>query len=137
MNRIQLLGRLGADPELSQLQSGTQYMRIRVATTEPGYTTQTGLQLPERTTWHSVTLWGKMAAAAANFLQKGSRVYVEGTLHSSEIEKNGEKRTYWNIDATICEFLSHLKPRMSEDAPPPSYTENLPFPPPPPYEAER
>lgn len=121
MNRLQIMGYLGKDPELQTLQGGQKVARLRVATTERAFVTADGRQYPERTTWHSVSLWGAMADAAAAMLQKGSRVYVEGTLHMSEItDRDGRKITYYQCDATTCEFLSGLKPKAAETIPPPT-----------------
>lgn len=124
MNRLQLIGNLGADPETQTFQSGAQLTKLRVATTERGYTTAQGQQIPPRTTWHDVMTWGALAISCANMLQKGSKVYVEGILHNQEVEKDGVKRTYWQCDAQMVEFLAGLKPKQPvqttfQETPPP------------------
>lgn len=124
MNRIQLLGNLGTDPEPVNLRSNVALCHLNVATTERGYVTKDGVQVPERTTWHQVNAWGPMAQACLSMLQKGSRVYVEGILHSQTVDKDGQKLTYWSVDASAIEFLSGLKPKqqMPGDYPPPPET---------------
>jgi single-strand DNA-binding protein len=90
LNRVTLLGNLGADPELRYTQGGGAVLNIRLATTE-SYLDK-DKQRKERTDWHSVTVWGKRAEALAKLIGKGSQVLVEGRLSTSSYEKDGEKR---------------------------------------------
>ncbi|HSO31708.1 MAG TPA: single-stranded DNA-binding protein, partial [Labilithrix sp.] len=90
LNKVMLLGNLGADPELKMTQSGQAVLKLRLATTETYLDKNQTRQ--ERTEWHSVTLWGKRGEALAKFLTKGERIFVEGSLRTSSYEKNGEKR---------------------------------------------
>ena len=98
LNKVMLLGNLGADPELKMTQSGQAVLKLRLATTETYLDKNQTRQ--ERTEWHSVTLWGKRGEALAKFLQKGERIFVEGSLRTSSYEKNGEKRYSTEINAT-------------------------------------
>jgi single-strand DNA-binding protein len=98
LNKVMLLGNLGADPELKMTQSGQAVLKLRLATTET-YLDKNQVR-QERTEWHSVTLWGKRGEALAKFLQKGERIFVEGSLRTSSYEKNGEKRYSTEINAT-------------------------------------
>lgn len=90
LNRVMLLGNLGADPELKVTQGGQAVLKLRLATTE-NYLDRNNTR-QERTEWHSVTVWGKRGEALAKFLTKGERVFVEGSLRTSSYEKDGEKR---------------------------------------------
>src|SRR3954466_13525583 len=90
LNKVMLLGNLGADPELKMTQGGQAVLKLRLATTETYLDKNQTRQ--ERTEWHSVTLWGKRGEALAKFLQKGERIFVEGSLRTSSYEKDGEKR---------------------------------------------
>lgn len=90
LNRVMLLGNLGADPELRVTASGTAILKLRLATTESYLDSNNTRQ--EKTEWHSVTLFGKRGEALAKFLKKGDRIFVEGRLQTSQYEKNGEKR---------------------------------------------
>jgi len=98
LNKVMLLGNLGADPELKMTQSGQAVLKLRLATTETYLDKNQTRQ--ERTEWHSVTMWGKRGEALAKFLTKGERIFVEGSLRTSSYEKNGEKRYSTEINAT-------------------------------------
>src|SRR5688500_18312083 len=90
LNKVMLLGNLGADPELKVTQGGQSVLKLRLATTESYLDRNNTRQ--ERTEWHRVTLWGKRAEALAKFLTKGERIFVEGRSSPSSYEKDGEKR---------------------------------------------
>ena len=91
LNRVMLLGNLGADPELRYTQGGRGVLNLRIATTE-SYVDQSGAR-KERTDWHSVVVWGKRGEALGKILGKGSSVFVEGRLSTSSFEgRDGQKR---------------------------------------------
>lgn len=91
LNRVTLLGNLGADPELRFTQAGQGVLNIRLATTE-SYLDK-DRQRKERTDWHNVTVWGKRGEALAKILTKGSRILVEGRLQTSSYDdREGTKR---------------------------------------------
>lgn len=98
LNKVMLLGNLGADPELKMTQGGQAVLKLRLATTETYLDRNQARQ--ERTEWHSVTMWGKRGEALAKFLTKGERIFVEGSLRTSSYEKNGEKRYSTEINAS-------------------------------------
>jgi single-strand DNA-binding protein len=94
-----LLGNLGADSELRQTSGGQSVLKLRLATAE-SYLDR-DKQRQERTEWHSVTVWGKRAEALAKFLQKGSRIFVEGSIRTSSYDdKEGQKRYRTEVVAT-------------------------------------
>ena len=91
LNRVMLLGNLGADPELRMTQSGQAVLKLRLATTE-SYLDRNKVR-QERTDWHSVVLWGKRAEALNKILSKGSRVFIEGRIQTSSYDdREGNKR---------------------------------------------
>jgi single stranded DNA-binding protein len=90
LNRVMLLGNLGADPELRVTPGGQAVLKLRLATNE-SYMDRNNVR-QERTEWHRVTVWGRRAEALGKFLQKGDSLFVEGRLSTSSYEKNGEKR---------------------------------------------
>ncbi len=99
LNRVMLLGNLGADPELRYTQSGQAVLNMRLATTE-SYLDRNKVR-QERTDWHNVVLWGKRGEALAKFLTKGSTIFVEGGLRTSSYDdKDGNKRYKTEIHAT-------------------------------------
>jgi single-strand DNA-binding protein len=91
LNRVMLLGNLGADPELRMTPSGQAVLKLRLATSET-YLDRNRVR-QERTEWHSVVVWGKRAEALSKILSKGSRLFVEGGLRTSSYDdKDGNKR---------------------------------------------
>ena len=98
LNRVLLLGNLGADPELRVTAGGQAVLKLRLATNE-SYVDKNNVR-QERTEWHRVTVWGRRAEALGKFLQKGDSLFVEGRLQTSSYEKNGEKRYSTDIVAS-------------------------------------
>ena len=91
INKAIIVGNLGADPELRYTQSGTAVASFRVATTER-WKGQDG-QMQEQTEWHSCNAWGKLAEICGKYLQKGSKVYVEGSINTRKWQdKTGSDR---------------------------------------------
>jgi single-strand DNA-binding protein len=103
VNKVILIGNLGADPELRQTQAGP-VCNMRVATTEK-WTTQDG-QKQERTEWHTVVVWGRMAENCQRYLAKGRPVYIEGSLRSrTYTDQEGKERRVWDVQAQTVQFL--------------------------------
>jgi single-strand DNA-binding protein len=91
LNRVMLLGNLGADPELRMTSGGQAVLKLRLATSET-YLDRNKVR-QERTEWHSVVVWGKRGEALSKILSKGSRIFVEGGLRTSSYDdKEGKKR---------------------------------------------
>jgi single-strand DNA-binding protein len=91
LNRVMLLGNLGADPELRMTSGGQSVLKMRLATSE-SYLDRNKVR-QERTEWHNVVVWGRRAEALGKFLTKGSRLFVEGGLRTSSYDdKDGNKR---------------------------------------------
>jgi single-strand DNA-binding protein len=91
LNRVFLLGNLGADPELRVTSGGQSVLKMRLATSET-YLDKNRVR-QERTEWHNVVVWGKRAEALGKFLSKGSRLMVEGSLRTSSYDdREGNKR---------------------------------------------
>jgi single-strand DNA-binding protein len=90
LNRVMLLGNLGADPDLRVTPGGQAVLKLRLATNE-SYLDRNNVR-QERTEWHRVTVWGRRAEALGKILQKGDSLFIEGRLQTSSYEKNGEKR---------------------------------------------
>ena len=104
VNKIIILGNLGADPELRYTQGGQAVCNLRVATTEIWNDKDGNKQ--ERTEWHAVSVWGKQGENCAHFLAKGRQVYVEGRLQSREYaDKGGVTRKVWEIMGDNVVFL--------------------------------
>jgi single-strand DNA-binding protein len=101
-NKVSLIGRLGAQPEVVTFDSGRTLARFSLATNE-SYRDKSG-EWKENTQWHTITAWGKTAELVGKLLNKGQEVVVEGKLINNSYEtKDGEKRYGTNIE--INEFL--------------------------------
>lgn len=103
VNKVILVGNLGADPEVRTSPNGTVVTNLRLATSE-AWKDQQG-QLQERTEWHRVVIFGRTAEVARDYLRKGAKVYIEGSLRTSSYEKNGEKRYSTDIVANEMQML--------------------------------
>jgi len=91
VNKVILVGTCGQDPEVRYLPNGNAVTNLSLATSEQWTDKQSG-QKVERTEWHRVSLFGRLAEIAGEYLRKGSQVYVEGKLQTREWEKDGIKR---------------------------------------------
>jgi single-strand DNA-binding protein len=105
INKVIIVGRLGADPEMKQIGSGSTVTRLNVATSESWTDKQSG-QKQEKTEWHRITVWGKLAEICGKHLAKGRQVYVEGRLQTRSWEdQQGQKRYATEIVANTVQFL--------------------------------
>jgi len=91
VNKVIIVGKCGQDPEVRYLPNGTAVTNLSLATSEQWTDKQTG-QKVEKTEWHRVSMFGKVAEIAGEYLRKGSEVYIEGKLQTREWEKDGIKR---------------------------------------------
>ena len=107
INKVILVGNLGADPEMKYTASGTPFCNFRLATSE-SFNDRDG-QLQERTEWHRVTAWGKLAEICGQYLSKGRQVYVEGSIRTRSWDDNtGTKRYITEINAREVQFLGSV-----------------------------
>ena len=91
VNKVSLLGRLGRDPDLRFTGSGTPFCRLRIATND-GFKNADG-DWTERTEWHTLVSWGKLAEVCNQYLKKGDQAYFEGNLQTRSFEdSNGQNR---------------------------------------------
>jgi len=104
VNKVLLIGNLGADPDMRYTPSGAGVCEMRLATNE-SWTDKSG-QRQERTEWHRIVVWGKRAELCAKYLSKGRQCFVEGRLRTRSWEdKEGNKRYTTEIVATDVQFL--------------------------------
>lgn len=104
INKVILVGNLGADPEVRYSANGTAVTKIRIATSEQWKDKQSG-ETQERTEWHRITFFGRLAEIAGEYLKKGSQVYVEGKLQTSTYEKEGQTHYSTDIIANEMQML--------------------------------
>lgn len=104
INKVILIGNLGADPELKYTQSGTPVANFRLATSEK-WKAQDGA-MTDHTEWHRIVAWRRLAEICGEYLRKGSKVYIEGKLRTREWEdQNGNKRWTTEIQADEMKML--------------------------------
>lgn len=104
VNKVIIIGRLGTDPETKTVGTGSAVTRMSVATSE-SWVDRDG-QKQERTEWHRVVVWGKLAEICGKYLSKGRQVFVEGRLQTRSWEDNqGQKKYTTEVVATNVQFL--------------------------------
>ena len=105
LNKVILIGNLGRDPEVRYMPNGEAVCNFSIATSESWNDRQTG-QRTERTEWHNITLYRRLAEVAGQYLRKGSQVYIEGKIQSRKyIGKDGIERTAYEIIGSEMKML--------------------------------
>lgn len=107
MNKIMLIGNVGQEPEVRYVDAGVAVAKLTLATTERGYTLQNGTQVPDRTDWHRIILWKRLAEVVEKYVHKGDKLYIEGRLrYSTYDDKNGVRHNITEIWADNMEMLT-------------------------------
>jgi single-strand DNA-binding protein len=115
VNKVILIGNLGKDPELKFTPSGVAMAKFPIATTERYKDSEGNPQ--EKTEWHNIVMWRRLAELANEYLKKGSPVYIEGRLQTrSWDDENGQKRYMTEIVADRMQFLGRRGEGSSDDA---------------------
>jgi len=105
LNKVMVMGNLGADPEVRYLPNGSAVTNIRVATSESWKDKQSG-EKQERTEWHRIVLFNRLGEIAAQYLRKGSRVFVEGSLRTNKWQdQSGNERYTTEIIASSMQLM--------------------------------
>ena len=132
INKVILIGNLGKDPETRYSQGGNPITNFSVATSDSWRDKQSGEQ-QERTEWHNVVCFSRLAEIAGEYLRKGSKVYIEGSLRTSNWEKDGQKHYRTEVIAREMQMLDGRgggggdpPPNGFESSAPPSQPQNAP-----------
>ena len=115
LNKVILIGNLGADPETRHSAGGSQVTNIRIATSESWKDKNSG-ETQEKTEWHRITFFGRLAEIASEYLRKGSMVYIEGRIETSKYDKDGETRYSTSIIAKEMQMLGGKSSGAPESA---------------------
>ncbi len=116
VNKVILIGNVGAEPEVRYVEQGVAVAQVRLATSERGYTLANGTQVPERTEWHTVLLWRNLAETVEKYVHKGDKLFIEGKLrYRTYDDRNGVRRTVVEVWADNMEMLT---PRPAQSAQP-------------------
>lgn len=105
INKVILLGHVGKDPEMRQVNNDISVASFSLATSETYMKNGEKVVITE---WHRVTAWRKLAEIVDKYVKKGMMLYVEGKIRSQVVEKDGQKRTYYEIVADNIEMLSRV-----------------------------
>ena len=117
VNKVILVGNLGADPETRYMPSGSAVTNIRIATSESWKDKESGEQ-KERTEWHRITFYNRLAEIAGEYLKKGSQIYIEGRLRTRTYEKEGQTHYSTEIIADNMQMLGSRAGAGSPDRSP-------------------
>jgi single-strand DNA-binding protein len=105
VNKVILLGYVGKDPEIKEFENG-KVAKITIATTEKGYKLKSGKEVPDRTEWHNIMLWGGLAETAEKYIKKGMQVYIEGKIQNrSWADKEGITHYITEVVASDLQML--------------------------------
>jgi single-strand DNA-binding protein len=104
VNKVILIGNLGGDPDMKYTANGNAVANVTLATAESWKDKQTG-ERQERTEWHRVTFFGRLAEIVGEYLHKGSQIYVEGRLQTSTYEKEGQTHYSTTVIANDMQML--------------------------------
>ena len=116
MNKVMLIGNVGKDPDVHYYDSDQAVAQLRLATTEKGYSLPNGTQVPDRTDWHTVLLWRKLAEVVEKYVHKGDKLYVEGRIrYTTWDDKQGVRHQATEIWADNMEMLSPKAMATSQD----------------------
>ena len=117
INKVILVGNVGADPEVRTTESGVKVARVRLATTERLYNRQTN-ESTDHTEWHTITLWRNLADVVDKYVRKGSQIYIEGRLRTREwMDKDNNKRYTTEIMADELKLLGRRSDNQQGAAP--------------------
>ena len=121
INKVILVGNVGADPEVRTLESGVKTARVRLATSERFYNRDTQ-QTTEHTEWHTITLWRNLADVVDKYVRKGSQIYIEGRLRTREwTDQSGNKRYSTEIMADEMKLLGKREGGAAPQGSAPAY----------------
>lgn len=130
LNKVTLIGHLGKDPELKFTADGNAYARFSIATSDT-YKNKEGKDV-DRTEWHNITVWRKLAEICAQYLKKGAKIYMEGRIRSYVDPKDDSKK-YYGIEMTDMIMLDSKKSDSVKESAPDNFVpepkgdDDLPF----------
>lgn len=116
VNKVILIGNVGADPEVRYLDRGQAIATFNLATSDRGYTMPNGTVVPDRVEWHAIVLWRQLAEWAETSIKKGMKIYVEGKLQTRRWEKDGVMRSKTEIVAENVQILWRPEEKPAEPA---------------------
>ncbi|MBO7645547.1 MAG: single-stranded DNA-binding protein [Prevotella sp.] len=109
MNKVMLIGNVGKDPDVHYYDSDQAVAQLRLATTEKGYSLPNGTQVPDRTDWHNLVFYRRLAKIVESYVRKGDKLYVEGRLKYRVYDDAKGKRQYTTV--VVVDSMEMLTPK--------------------------
>ena len=117
INKAIIVGRVGQDPKITEFKNGNKCAQFSVATTERGFTTRDGREIPDKTEWHNIVCYGNLATVIQNYVRKGSSLYVEGKIRYREFtDQQNQKRYITEINADEVQLLDKRDESQQQNA---------------------
>ncbi len=127
VNKVILIGNVGKDPEVRYFENDRAVANFPLATTERGFTMANGQQVPERTEWHNVVVWGGLAKVVENYVKKGTQIFIEGKLRTrSWDDKDGNKRYTTEVYADNIQLLGRKSDNPGSTGPSTNMGQQMP-----------
>ncbi len=131
VNKAILVGHVGQEPDVKHLENDVSVANFSVATTERGYKTKNGTEVPNRTEWHNIVAWRGLATLSEKYIHKGTQIYVEGKIRTRSWEQDGVKKYITEIYADTIQLLGKVEKQeqgQSQSAVvPQEHEDDLPF----------
>ncbi|WP_462316955.1 single-stranded DNA-binding protein [Marinilabilia sp.] len=105
INKVILVGNVGKDPDVRYFDNNEGVANFPLATTEPGFTTRDGKQIPERTEWHNITVRRGLVKVAESYIRKGTQLFIEGKLRTRSYEQDGTTKYITEVIAETLKLL--------------------------------
>ena len=117
INKVILVGNVGKDPDVRYFDNNEGVANFPLATTEPGFTTRDGKQIPERTEWHNITVRRGLVKVAESYIRKGTQLYIEGKLRTRSYEQEGVTKYITEVIVETLKLLGRKgdNPAMGEN----------------------
>ena len=118
MNKVMLIGNVGKDPDVHYYDSDQAVAQLRLATTEKGYSLPNGTQVPDRTDWHNLVFYRRLAKIVETYVRKGDKLYVEGRLkYRVYDDANGQRQYTTEVVVDSMEMLTPKSQRPNAESP--------------------
>ena len=114
MNKVMLIGNVGADPEVRYYEADQAVAQVRLATTERGYTLQNGTQVPDHTDWHNLVMYRRLAKVVDKYVHKGDKLYVEGRIRYRSYDDQRGVRKF--VTEILVDNMEMLSPKATANA---------------------
>ena len=128
LNKVQLIGNVGKDPEIKNFDNGGCVAQFSLATTDRAYKLKNGTEVPARTEWHNIVLQNGLAKVAERYVRRGDKLYIEGKIRTRSYDSNGITKYITEIYASEMEMLTtHSQEQQEQPVYQEGNNDDLPF----------